>query len=149
LREAIHTLKYNGVQELAIPLGNLLRRRLRQYYHLRQAIAIPIPLHRSRECERGFNQAELLTRQLAQSRAIDVLVRYRRTKAQAKLDHETRLTNLARSFGINKNAHSRIVGQKVILVDDVATTGSTLDTAAAILKKSGVAEVWAVVLGRG
>ena len=149
LREAIHVLKYNGVQELAIPLSYLLVRRLSAVSTLERAVVIPVPLHPAREAERGFNQAVLLTQLFEQEVATNVLVRYRKTKPQASLDQRGREVNLQGAFALHPEGLSKIKGKTIILVDDVSTTGSTLDMLAALLKSYGAKQVWGLVVAKG
>lgn len=149
LREAIHTLKYNKVRELSKPLGQLLEQRLADYPKLAQAIIIPIPLHAKRFSERGFNQAELIARELSEDIETKTLIRYRGTKPQADLSHEARRTNLDNVYGVRVDKQPRIKNKTILLIDDVATTGTTLDAAAAILKKAGARTVWAAVIAKG
>ncbi len=146
LREAIHTLKYDGITELAQPLGKLLAWRLSTYPSLAKARLIPIPLHAKRERERGFNQAELIADELPHEPLLNCLVRYRSHVAQAKLNRELRKQNMRGVFGIPINQAPRINGQTILLIDDVATTGTTLDTAAALLRRAGANRVWGAVI---
>ncbi len=147
LREAIHVLKYNGVRELAHPLAYLLWQRL-SASSLTGALILPVPLHPKRESLRGFNQAALLARGLP---AVDmtILVKYRATTPQADLDHIKRKTNLTGAFGIRQESAGKIIGKKIILVDDVSTTGATLDMIADLLRHHGARQVWGLVLAKG
>lgn len=148
LREAIHVLKYNGVRELATPLSFLLAKRLSIVSKLSNAMVLPVPLHAKREAERGFNQSVELVKSFREVDT-DVLVRYRATPPQATLDHVKRKTNLAEAFGIRQEAIARIKGKKIVIVDDVSTTGATLDTIAELLKRYGARQVWGLVLAKG
>lgn len=110
---------------------------------------IPVPLHRSRQRWRGFNQAEVLARGLTDAwdwlfRA-DLLIRIRATEPQMTLSGRRRKDNLHNAFVIEKGA---VVPQQVLLVDDVATTCSTLNECARVLKKAGVKEVWGLTLAQ-
>lgn len=149
LREAIHVLKYNYVRELSKPLGWLLQRRLGTYPIVEEAIVVPVPLHKDRQLERGFNQAELIAKELIYPVYTDLLVRWRKTKPQAVLTHAKRAANVSGVFGVKKEKSALIAKKTVILLDDVATTGSTLDSAAAILKKAGAKAVWGAVIAKG
>ena len=149
LREAIHVLKYNGVRELAIPLGYLLAKRLSMTSKLEKAVIVPVPLHASREGERGFNQAILLARELDRPILTRLVIRHRKTVPQAKLDHVKRRTNLQGVFGLRADQVGAIQNKTVIVVDDVSTTGSTLDEIASLLKRYGARQVWGLVLAKG
>lgn len=145
LREAIHHLKFNGRDELGVPLGRRLAARVREPYHG----VIPIPLHRSRLRERGYNQAALIARGLAQELRLPLwegaLVRSRNTGHQAKLDRSDRLRNLQGAFRAAQGP-APWVGAAILLVDDVLTTGTTAAAAAEVLRQTGAARVDLAVL---
>lgn len=148
--KAIHFFKYKGIYSLAQPLSFLLVRVLKQVNFWEQDwIIIPVPLHRRRERHRGFNQARLLADYLANSLDLkvvaDLLIRKKFTYPQMKLDRADRQKNIKNAFGVN----FPIIGKKVILVDDVMTSGSTLEECAKILKQNGAKEVWGAVVARG
>lgn len=150
LREAIHNLKYNGVRELAVPLGQLIKRRLASYPHLSSCLAVPIPLHRSRELKRGFNQAGLLADQLGGFQRHDrVLQRHKTVATQASLSHEARRRSLEGVFYLNPREKQTIQGRDILLIDDVATTTTTLDKAAEALIEGGAKSVWGIVVAKG
>ena len=113
---------------------------------------IPIPLHRSRRRKRGFNQAELVARGIGKKLGIsvytDFLVRTKRTKPQKELTDRERRSNLKNAFQVRKND---VRLKRVILVDDIYTTGSTIDAAAGILLENGVENVYflSICIGRG
>ncbi|MFZ2199395.1 MAG: phosphoribosyltransferase family protein [Microgenomates group bacterium] len=108
---------------------------------------------RAKERERGFNQAEILAEHVVKSlpgvsRKVDMLERVRETKPMFGLTRKARSENIADAFRIINNQISIIKQQKVILVDDVWTTGSTMRECAKMLKQSGVREIWALALAR-
>lgn len=113
---------------------------------------IPVPLHGVRLRERGYNQSLLVAGQLSSVSGIkietDVLSRKKRTKSQTGLSREERYRNLAGAFGVagNNKSRDRIDGARIILVDDVCTTGATLAACAETLLAAGALEVKAVVL---
>lgn len=145
LREAIHHLKFSGHEELAVPLGRLLAERVGQPY----GGVVPVPLHRSRLRERGYNQALLVAQGIAAQRGWPVwdgvLIRVRSTGHQAKLDRADRLKNLQCAFQVPR-ACPPWSGQAVLLVDDVLTTGATAASAAAAILASGASRVDLAVL---
>lgn len=157
---AIHRLKYNYIEEMAKPLATLLIKLLNSFdktnkpailQNPRILVLAPVPLHRKRLLERGFNQSSLLGQNVSDYFQFkywpDLLFRNRYTQAQAKLSKSEREHNLTNAFGVNKNFD--ILGKNVIIVDDVATTLTTLNECAKVLKLAGCKEVWGLVIARG
>ena len=110
------------------------------------AFAVPVPLHRARQRERGFNQARDLARYLGLP-VVEALSRVRSTAPQADLPAHERLRNLAGAFTANRRAR-QLKDAAVVLVDDVCTTGTTLEECASALKAAGVADVRALTAAR-
>jgi ComF family protein len=147
LRKVIHLFKYSRVQTLAEPLGALLVTALP--LEARFDVILPMPMHWFKRWQRGFNQAELLAQVVARRYGLRVsqnLQRSRRTKAQASLTEAERRTNLQGSFLVKRP--EELWGKRILLVDDVMTTGATLREAAATLKKAGPRSVTALTLAR-
>ncbi|HYG59203.1 MAG TPA: double zinc ribbon domain-containing protein [Symbiobacteriaceae bacterium] len=146
LREAVHHLKFGDRDEL----GPLLGARLAGRITVSHDCVVPVPLHRSRLRERGYNQAALIARAIGAGKAIPVyetgLVRTRRTGHQAKLQRGNRLHNLQGAFAISPGTAPPWAGRRVLLVDDVLTTGATAAAAAEILYHSGARSVDLAVL---
>ena len=146
----IEQLKY-AYQEETIPIFVAW---IRKYYHLYPPqmpvdMIVPVPLHARRYAERGFNQAMLLAKIVANILDVpcnSILIRTRNTKQQAKLDRAGRIENVANAFAIKKSCS---VPQHILLVDDVYTTGSTIRACAEVLRRSGAEEVSAWVVARG
>lgn len=111
------------------------------------AIAVPMPLHSKRERMRGYNQSEMLARALLPgfSREAGALKRIVNTAPQTELKDEARLTNISGAFGTERKFN----GETILLVDDVYTTGATMNEAARVLKEAGAGEVWGFVIARG
>jgi ComF family protein len=150
LRTAIHQFKYEGLRSLAAPLGQLMSRAWSDLDPVDGLDAIvPVPLHRSRQRERGYNQAALLARELGPSLHCpvveDELVRVKATAPQIDLSAEQRRANVQGAFKCTKGS---LAGKRVLLVDDVCTTGATLEAAAAALYQANVASVWSFTLAR-
>lgn len=146
IQKAIKSLKYRCVSDLAQELVSLL-----PAYDFGEASLIPIPLHVSRFKHRGFNQAEVLGKYLSQKLQIpfraDILKRVKKTEAQASIQHrKERLKNMVHVFQCNNVTMSRC--DRVVLFDDVVTTGATMRAAAGVLKRAGVKHVWAVSMAR-
>jgi competence protein ComFC len=151
MKKLITNLKYHSLTDLARPLAKLMAERLRFYGFFIEEnwLLVPIPLHRRRYLERGFNQAELLCQVLQELTGLSWLPALKRkflTPPQAELNREDRLINLKNIF----TCESRFIkNKKIILVDDVFTTGATLREGARVLKLNGAQEVWGLVLARG
>lgn len=147
--DAIQALKYGSASSLGPILGQLMADLLAPTIgDMRSAMSapllIPVPIHRRRRRERGFNQAELLARELAGELRTEILVRTRYTPPQAKLDRAARQTNLAGAFALRDSGAVR--KRHVVLVDDVLTTGATLTACAAAIAGSGPASIGALCL---
>lgn len=144
LRDVIHALKYGPRPTIAQPLAARMRG-CGDDVLATADLVVPVPLHRSRERARGFNQARELARHLGVPMS-DALVRTRRTESQADLPAARRLANVRGAFALNPRA--RIEARVVVLVDDVSTTGATLNACASVLLDAGVAEVRALTAAR-
>src|SRR5215510_11808073 len=151
VREIIHEFKYAR----QIHLRHLVARWLRDALddeRLRDVsldVLVPVPLHPARERERGFNQASLLAELLSTHSSIrskPVLERIRYTTTQTALDRAERMENLHNAFRLRKNADVR--GLRVLLIDDVLTTGSTLSECARVLKRAGATSVHSATAAR-
>lgn len=147
LQKLIHLFKYARVETLAGPLSRLLIRGLPLEQRFDAVVAMP--MHWRKTWERGFNQAELLARPVARRYGVKLaknLRRTRYTKPQAGLKEASRRENLKGSFRVRKA--EQIAGKRVLLIDDVFTTGATLRAAAAELKAAGAVHVSALTLAR-
>jgi ComF family protein len=151
VREVIHEFKYGRQMHLRHLIAGWLHaalddERLRDVsFHL----IVPVPLHPARQRERGFNQASLLAESLSVETSIPsrpVLERIRYTTTQTALDRSERMENLHNAFRLRKNADVR--GLRVLLIDDVLTTGSTLSECARVLKRAGAISVHAATAAR-
>lgn len=147
-RAAIHAFKYRQRRELASYFGPLLDDYLKMHPVPTDAI-IPVPLHPSRERERGYNQSLLLARELALCQNIPLwyngITRTRATAPQIHLDLRERRANVRDAF----IAADQVAGARVLVIDDVCTTGATLDACSAALKSRGAESVWGLTLARG
>lgn len=150
VRTLVHDLKYRRMRDNAAILGDMLYRAI-AYHGLvlsQKAMLVPIPLYKSRERVRGFNQAHLIAQVLGACMGIpvqaDVLLKIKNTHAQMTLRREERLTNLAGAFAVSDMESVR--NRTIILLDDVKTTGATIEEAAKILKAAGAKRIWALTL---
>lgn len=146
LRDIIHAFKYEGRRSLAAPLAALMHR---QAGDLLDGVdwVIPVPLHWKRERDRGFNQAHDLARRLMPGRLLHALRRVKHTTVQAELPAARRHKNVRDAFALSRGTH-QLKGSIVLLVDDVSTTGATMDACARVLKDAGVKEVRAITAAR-
>jgi len=147
LRELIHLLKYSRMEALAEVLGKHLAAALPR--DQRFDIVVPVPLHWSRRWTRGFNQSELLARTVARRcgiATVNALRRRRATDSQAGLSHSKRRRNVAAAFTLRRLR--RVQGMRVLLVDDVMTTGATAAACALALKRAGAKAVVLLTLAR-
>ncbi len=148
IRDAVIALKYRGLRAAVPELGRLLAEH-HASGRVPGEIIVPVPLHPRRLRTRGYNQAELLAKEVGKIRGIPVearlLSRVKDTPAQVRtLTREERATNMGGAFRCVR----RVDGAKILLLDDVATTGSTLSACAAALKSAGASSVWGLALAR-
>ena len=151
VRDVIHQFKYNRQIHLRHLVARWLRAaldddRLRSHQF---DLMVPVPLHPARQRERGFNQASLLAELLSGQISIPcrpMLKRIRYTTTQTALDRSERMENLHNAFRLRKNADVR--GLRVLLIDDVLTTGSTLSECGRVLKRAGATSVHAATAAR-
>lgn len=146
VRQAIHELKYRNFRAVAPFLARELASYLDAYPLSAQAL-IAVPLHARRLRERGYNQSSLISRSLSRLTGLPVLenrlIRQRNTLSLARAaNREARREIIAGSFSVAGN----LEGKDVILIDDVSTTGTTLDACAVVLKKAGAGKVWGLVV---
>jgi ComF family protein len=151
VRKMIQNFKYGRDLALARPLGILMARALHdpRIEGKEFDAVVPVPLRPRRERERGFNEADVLAGFVARSMGVSqcsLLKRIRPTLQQAGFDRERRMENLRGAFALRGPVRN---DAKFLLVDDVSTTGATLDACAAVLSVAGAAEVSAVVVARG
>jgi len=147
LRELIHVFKYGGVETLAQPLGRFLAVALPREEPF--DAVVPMPLHWIRRWSRGFNQSELLAREIGRRASVPVRNLVRRVKAttpQAGLTNAKRRANVSGAFRVRRGADVR--GLRVVLVDDVMTTGATASACARVLKQAGAARVVLLTVAR-
>ncbi|HVW83320.1 MAG TPA: ComF family protein [Bryobacteraceae bacterium] len=147
LRGLIHLFKYSGMKPLAGPLAGYLERAIA--IDQRFDAVVPVPLHWRKKWRRGFNQAELLARRVARRRKIPVINALRRkrpTAVQAGLANAGRRRNVAGAFTLRANAD--VAAKRILLIDDVMTTGATASACASVLKRAGAKSVSLVTLAR-
>jgi len=158
IEKMLKTYKYKFIQSVAVPLSVLVRRRVKKLLSKKfslfedNPILISVPLHRRRLNERGFNQAELLAKSMADTYHViynnNVLIRVANPKHQAEIKKkEERLENVKNNFAVRNKELVR--SKTIILVDDICTTGATLNECAGVLKAAGAKRVIGFVIARG
>lgn len=163
LKKAVQNLKYKKRKEVARPLGKLLAKKY-DYIVTRNApripndnsqyIVIPVPLHNKKLQERGFNQSEYIAQSFAKEKNLpivnDILIKTVPTQAQVKtMNRNERLKNLEGAFSINASAFSPHRNKRIILIDDVATSGATLMHTSRTLRAAGAKRIIALVVAHG
>jgi ComF family protein len=159
IRRALHELKYGGETRLAVPLGHAVARRWARAGAGGDVI-VPVPVHAERRRRRGYDQAELIARIVAEDLGLafaPILARARATTAQFDLDRSTRATNVRGAFALRPGPAVEsadgsptrpLAGRWIVLVDDVVTTGATLSACAEPLLAAGALGVSAVTVAR-
>jgi competence protein ComFC len=151
-RELIHKFKYERKRYLRIPLARWLGETLNDPRILAKEVHafVPVPLHPTRKREREFNQAEELSALLSQATGIpsvNALRRVRYTTTQTRLSREERMENLRGAFHARHT--DEVNGRDIVLVDDVFTTGSTVEECSRVLRQAGAASVRVITVARG
>lgn len=153
LKRAIHGLKYKFVEDLASPLSAILISEMEKIKNQigKPDFLIPVPLHKNRLLERGFNQSGLLVLKVFEHFGWPVengaLKRSRKTAPQVSLDGEGREENVKEAFSVVDV--SKVFNKKIVLIDDVFTTGATMEECAKVLKGAGAKEVSGIALAKG
>jgi ComF family protein len=149
MRKAVHELKYRNLKAISPCLAELLADYLMSN-PMPGEVLVGVPLHPRRLRERGYNQSSLLARELGKRVALpvieDSLIRVKQSRPQVRaVDVEERRRNVADAFACRDD---KLGGKQVILIDDVCTSGATLESCAAALKDKGARSVWGLTLAR-
>jgi ComF family protein len=148
LQDAIRLLKYQSKVSLVVPLADLMLTALPKLDTI--DLIVPVPLHHDRLCRREFNQALLLADRIGRHLNISVsytnLIRNTSTPPQTSLSRKNRLTNLRHAFAVRHPA--QLMNKRILLIDDVFTTGTTVNECAKTLRRSGSADVFVITLAR-
>lgn len=153
MKQSIGAFKYNGRKEYSKFYGKVMAEKYGKWVHGIEADAlIPIPLHKQKKRVRGFNQAELIAKEVSGRLGVpvrtDILLRERYTMPQKQLNNVERYRNLTKAFKVSKNITNL---NKVILIDDIYTTGSTIEACTNVLMEHGIKEVYflSICIGKG
>jgi ComF family protein len=151
LQAIIHGLKYQGYTSLGVKAGRKIGERIEGADDLPKAdVLLPVPLHRLKKRERGYNQSELICQGIEEVTGIsvrtDLLRRRKYTVSQTQLSFEERKENVGDAFEMNEKRRHDISGKFFILVDDVITTGSTINACAEVLQEGGAKRVHAAAI---
>lgn len=156
-RALLFRFKYNGRTDLAATLAEILCDRMRLIEELEEQaqvdLVIPVPMYAPKQRRRGFNQAELLAKAYAGRRGLPcmthVVLRVRDTKAMRGLAPEERRRNIAQAFVLAKGAETPIDGKHILLIDDIYTTGATVDALAELLRRAGARRISVLTFAAG
>lgn len=149
-RASVHALKYDGELRLVGPLAELMAARWR-HASIGGDFLVPVPVHAQRRRQRGFDQAELLARGVAERLGLPIvhaLERAARTTAQHQLGRHARQSNVSQAFGVAPRHAEEVRGRWLVLIDDVVTSGATLAGCASALYDAGAFAVSALTLAR-
>jgi ComF family protein len=145
----IHSIKYENMKRLGIKMGRLLGEKIMSV-SLNADYIIPVPLHKTKLKERSFNQSELISRgvsEVIQTKVItNILFRRKYTQSQTNLNKEERIQNVSNAFVVNNKLRNLMKNKSIFLLDDVITTGSTINSCAKVLKENGVKNIIALSL---
>jgi len=150
LKNLIHHFKYNEMTKVGKLLGNFAAEFLRKENFTEAEIVTPVPLHTVKKRIRGYNQSEFLTRQIAENMKWQhlphLIQRKRFTETQTKLSRHQRKKNVAGAFVVNPKFE--VKNRLILLVDDVFTTGSTVDSISKVLKEAGAKKIFVLTIAR-
>jgi ComF family protein len=145
IQHILHALKYSKMKSMGKLFGRIIGNEVRKRYTAKYDYAVPVPLHKSKERERTYNQSYYICLGIKEALNTEPLMkclqRTRYTKTQTKLSIDERHENVRNAFALNPKYTGSITGKNIILVDDVITTGSTILECARVLKNGGCGEV--------
>ena len=146
IQDLIHLLKYGNKPIVGNYLGNLFAEKYRNdLYELKISAIVPVPLYHSKKAERGYNQSYHFAKGISRILGIKInsstVVRTRKTETQTHLTREERNKNVEKAFRIKSN--SKLDGKNILVVDDVITTGSTINECTKIIKSAGAENIYA------
>lgn len=151
VKKSVYRFKYKGRKEYARAYAALVESQMQTFFEqVKPDALVPVPLHRTRRRMRGYNQSELLARHIGRRMGVPVrtklVVRSRNTVPQKNLDLSGRQNNLKKAFKLYRND---VKLNTIIIIDDIYTTGSTVDALAAVLRRAGVKKIYFLTLSGG
>lgn len=150
-QEAIHLLKYKGIKSVGLKLGTSVGEEIKKKDFGTIDIVAPVPLHKLKLRERGYNQTDFICKGISQiteyTTIVDLVIRSKYTQSQTTLTYQQRRENVSEAFILNDKYREIIKEKVVLLVDDVITTGATIEAAGRVLKSAGVKDVFAASAG--
>ncbi|SHH19984.1 ComF family protein [Tepidibacter thalassicus] len=150
IHKLIYSFKYGRKTYLAYPIASIMKDKL-EYESIDFDYIIPVPLHKKRQIKRGFNQSQLISEILGKftnKQMLDILYRNKHTKFLSNLTKKDRKNELKGVFTIKGNQH-KIIKKNILLVDDIFTTGSTVDEISKILLACGVKKIYVITFATG
>lgn len=151
-RGVLMDFKYKGKSYIGKKLGEILYDRM-EIEDIQYDLIVPVPMHKSNQNRRGYNQAAVMAAELAKRKQVafapNLLERTKKTKAMKGLGALERQENLKNVFAVSAKNHYTIAGKSILLVDDIFTTGSTLDACSRVLRESGASQVYVLTFACG
>lgn len=148
VQKLIHSIKYAGMKDLGTYFGRYVGRSVKEYLDknkIRIDLIIPVPLHNAKTRERGFNQSDFISAGISSEINIkpekDLVVRVKNTNSQTKLKLDARLKNVKNAFRVVKNKEYYLSSKNIMIVDDIVTTGSTVNEIISLLKRYNIGEI--------
>jgi ComF family protein len=148
VQKLIHSIKYAGMKNLGFYFGKYAGKSIKEYLNknnIKIDFIIPVPLHNAKMRERGFNQSDFISSGISAETGIPIeketVIRIKNTRSQTKLKLEARLKNVKNAFTFEKNKQNFLSSKKIMLVDDIITTGSTINEIISLLKKHNTGEI--------
>lgn len=148
VQKLIHSVKYAGMKSLGFHFGKYIGKSVKDYLDknkLKIDFIIPVPLHNAKMRERGFNQSDFISAGISAETNIkpenNLIVRIKNTNSQTKLKLDARLKNVRNAFEVSKNKENFLSSKNIMLVDDIVTTGSTVNEIISLLKKHNTGEI--------
>jgi len=151
IKELIHNFKYEGVFEIGDVLSEYVIKKLEGANIGNNILLVPVPLHKQRFRKRGYNQSQIIAKKISKYLNYEITENLKRIKnnpAQITLSKKERIDNVKDIFSWSGSVSSNLKNKTIILIDDVYTTGSTLNECAKVLKKLGFRRVWGLVVAR-